>query len=91
MTTLVEHARRELELSGQTAEDPSYAASIVAAAVQPSASGPTAAIVEPTTATDPVRWIVYSPSIVRIVALVILMSQDVIRSAPRPLEKVVGV
>ena len=31
MTTLVEHARRELELSGQTAEDPSYAASIVAA------------------------------------------------------------
>lgn len=29
--SLVEHARRELELSGQTAEDPAYAASIVAA------------------------------------------------------------
>lgn len=29
--SLVEHARRELELCGQTAEDPAYAASIVAA------------------------------------------------------------
>ena len=29
--TLVEHAKRELELLGQTAEDPAYAASIVAA------------------------------------------------------------
>ncbi len=29
--SLVEHARRELELSGQTAEDPVYAASIVSA------------------------------------------------------------
>ena len=29
--TLVEHAKRELELCGQTAEDPEYAASIVAA------------------------------------------------------------
>lgn len=29
--TLVEHARRELELCGQTAEDPAYAQSIVAA------------------------------------------------------------
>jgi hypothetical protein len=29
--SLVEHAKRELELSGQTAEDPAYAASIVAA------------------------------------------------------------
>lgn len=29
--SLVEHARRELELSGQTTEDPGYAASIVAA------------------------------------------------------------
>lgn len=29
--TLVEHARRELELLGQTAEDPGYSASIVAA------------------------------------------------------------
>jgi hypothetical protein len=29
--TLVEHARRELALCGQTAEDPEYAASIVAA------------------------------------------------------------
>lgn len=28
---LVEHARRELELCGQTAEDPGYAASVVAA------------------------------------------------------------
>lgn len=31
MSDLVEHARRELELCGQTAEDPGYAASIVAA------------------------------------------------------------
>lgn len=31
MSNLVEHARRELELSGQQAEDPGYAASIVAA------------------------------------------------------------
>lgn len=30
MSNLVEHARRELELCGQTAEDPGYAASIVA-------------------------------------------------------------
>jgi hypothetical protein len=29
--TLVEHATRELELCGQTAEDPEYAASIIAA------------------------------------------------------------
>lgn len=29
--SLVEHAQRELELSGQTAEDPGYAASLVAA------------------------------------------------------------
>lgn len=29
--SLVDHARRELELCGQTAEDPGYAASIVAA------------------------------------------------------------
>jgi hypothetical protein len=29
--SLVDHARRELELSGQTAEDPGYAASIIAA------------------------------------------------------------
>ena len=29
--SLVEHARRELELCGQTAEDPGYAASLVAA------------------------------------------------------------
>lgn len=31
VSTLVEHARRELELCGQTAEDPGYAASLVAA------------------------------------------------------------
>lgn len=31
MTTLVEHARRELALLGQTAEDPEFAASLVAA------------------------------------------------------------
>lgn len=31
MSTLVEHARRELELCGQTAEDPGFAASLVAA------------------------------------------------------------
>ena len=31
MSNLVEHAKRELELCGQTAEDPAYAASIVAA------------------------------------------------------------
>lgn len=31
MTTLVEHARTELELCGQTAEDPGYAASLIAA------------------------------------------------------------
>lgn len=31
MSNLVEHARRELDLCGQTAEDPGYAASIVAA------------------------------------------------------------
>jgi len=31
MSNLVEHARRELDLSGQTEEDPGYAASIVAA------------------------------------------------------------
>lgn len=31
MSNLVEHARRELEVCGQTAEDPGYAASIVAA------------------------------------------------------------
>jgi hypothetical protein len=31
MSDLVEHARRELELCGQTAEDPLYAASIIAA------------------------------------------------------------
>ena len=31
MSSLVEHAKRELELCGQTAEDPAYAASIVAA------------------------------------------------------------
>jgi hypothetical protein len=30
-SNLVEHAIRELELSGQTAEDPGYAASVVAA------------------------------------------------------------
>lgn len=29
--SLVDHARRELELCGQTAEDPAYAASLVAA------------------------------------------------------------
>jgi hypothetical protein len=31
MSRLVDHARRELELCGQTAEDPAYAASLVAA------------------------------------------------------------
>jgi len=31
MTSLVDHARRELELLGQTAEDPAYAQSIIAA------------------------------------------------------------
>jgi hypothetical protein len=31
VTNLVDHARRELDLCGQTAEDPGYAASIVAA------------------------------------------------------------
>lgn len=31
MSNLVEHARRELELCGQTAEDPAYAQSIIAA------------------------------------------------------------
>lgn len=31
MSDLVEHARRELELSGQTREDPAYAASLLAA------------------------------------------------------------
>lgn len=31
MTTLVEHAKRELDQCGQAAEDPAYAASIVAA------------------------------------------------------------
>ena len=31
MSNLVDHARHELELSGQTAEDPGYAASLVAA------------------------------------------------------------
>lgn len=31
MSNLVDHARRELDLCGQTAEDPAYAASLIAA------------------------------------------------------------